>query len=612
MPAPIDPGTSAVGSAVVGPGEADPTPAGAFNRANAWFDAPSRDALQLIAEGVTQLAGFGVAAISVARPDGRLQVMAVAGSDQAREELRDRRTPIHLLQAEIDKGDDWGRFVFVPHERLSGDAGDQWGWVPDIDPVDDAEDAWHPLDLLIAPVYADTGELLGTLAIDLPLDGRRPDGSKRAVLNTYAEQAGRAVMVALEREAMADRVRMAEAARGIVRRASSYLSMDRIFDESREALLDGFRAAGMWLQTFDADGQGTIHSADGREVVLTPELIAIAEAAAHSAWAQQTAVIVAPDRDFGPTIDAEQADQILAFLRTIDVGSLLFTPLGAGPECLGNLVLTRLPGGPDWTDAEAATALDIGHDLGRAILNARTFEREHQLVEELQELDHYKGQLIATVAHELKNPLTSVMGYLEMLESSPTLTGAARGSIAAMERGAQRMVRVIDDLLLLSKVGDAANPVIAAPVDLRKVVDEVVDLVTVSARQKGLVVHVDVPDEPVVALGDAFELDRVCANLVSNAVKYTRPGGRITIGLAHDAAGVVLTVADEGIGIAEGDVARLGTEFFRSSNPEAVQQPGTGLGLAIVTRIVDRHHGGLEVTSELGVGSTFRVRLPVG
>ena len=82
-------------------------------------------------------------------------------------------------------------------------------------------------------------------------------------------------------------------------------------------------------------------------------------------------------------------------------------------------MLTRAKGQPDWTEVEAATALDIGHDLGRAILNARTFEREHQLVEELQALDTYKSQLIATVSHELKNPLTAIIGHLEILEASP-------------------------------------------------------------------------------------------------------------------------------------------------------------------------------------------------
>jgi signal transduction histidine kinase len=388
--------------------------------------------------------------------------------------------------------------------------------------------------------------------------------------------------------------------------------MDRIVEDSREALVEGFNAAGMWLQTFDQDGHGAIYSAVGREIELSPAMVQIAESAARIAWEQQQPAVVAPDRPFGPTITDEQGELILGFLAEIGVQSLLFTPLGAGPECLGNLVLTRVEGAAEWTEAEATSALDIGHDLGRAILNARTFEREHQLVEELQELDTYKGQLIATVAHELKNPLTSVMGHLEMLESSPDFSGTTRSSLNAMERGTRRMVRVIDDLLLLSKVGDADNPVIPVRVDLRKIVDEAVDLITVAADQKGLAVRIDAPDEPVLALGDATELDRVCANLVSNAVKYTPDGGAVTVSLARAEGEVVLTVADEGIGISEADVARLGTEFFRSSNPEAVAQPGTGLGLAIVSRVVARHGGRMSIQSALGEGSTFRVFLPSG
>ena len=586
------------------------TVGGPTSRASSWSDAPSRDALQLIAEGVTKVAGFGIAAISVARSDGKLEVMAVAGSDEARESLQGRRTPLDQLSRELEKADDWGMFRFVPHERLDASAGEEWGWVPDIEPIDDP-DAWHPLDLLTAPLYDDSGVLRGTLAIDLPVDGRRPGEAQRAVLNTYAEQARQSVIVALEREELADQVRMAEAARRIVRRATAQLSFERIIADSRDALLEGFRAAGMWLQTFDQDGHGEIYSADGREIALGPELVAIAEASARQAWEEQSAVVVAHDRTL-EAITEEQGRLILEFLDSIGVESLLFTPLGAGPECLGNLVLTRLAGAPEWTESEATAALDIGHDLGRAILNARTFEREHQLVEELQELDTYKGQLIATVAHELKNPLTSVMGHLEMLESSPDLSGTTMTSLHAMERGARRMVRVIDDLLLLSKVGDAENPLIPVPVDLHRLVDEVVDLIAVAAEQKGLQIKVETPEDPVLALGDSTELDRVCGNLVSNAVKYTPEGGTVTVRLCREGAEVVLTVADEGIGISEADVARLGTEFFRSSNPQAVAQPGTGLGLAIVRRVVARHGGRMAIRSELGRGSTFQVFLPAG
>lgn len=585
------------------------TGGGTASGASSWSDAPSRDALQLIAEGVTQVAGFGIAAISVARSDDKLEVMAVAGSDAARASLQGRRTPLDQLSREIEKADDWGLFRFVPHERLDPAAGEQWGWVPDIEPIDDP-DAWHPLDLLIAPLYDAEGVLRGTLSIDLPVDGRRPGEAQRAVLNTYAEQARQSVIVALEREELADQVRMAEAARRIVRKATAQLSFERIVADSRDALLEGFRAAGMWLQTFDQDGHGEIYTADGREITLGAELLPIAEAAARMAWEAQTALIVAGRRFDG--IGAEEARLVSDFMASIGVETLLFTPVGAGPECLGNLVLTRLAGAPEWTESEATTALDIGHDLGRAILNARTFEREHQLVEELQELDTYKGQLIATVAHELKNPLTSVMGHLEMLESSPDLSGPGLTSLHAMERGARRMVRVIDDLLLLAKVGDAENPLIPVAVDLRRLVDEVVDLIGVAAEQKGLAIRVQAPDDPVLALGDATELDRVCANLVSNAVKYTAEGGTVTVCLCREGAEVVLTVADEGIGISAADVARLGTEFFRSSNPAAVAQPGTGLGLAIVRRVVARHGGRMSIRSELGRGSTFQVFLPAG
>lgn len=576
-----------------------------------WSEGPSRDALELIAEGVTDVAGFGIAAISVAREDGRLEVMAVAGSESAREELQGRRTPIDQLMAEIEKADEWGLLRFVPHERLDPAAGETWGWVPDVVPIDDP-DAWHPLDLLIAPLRDEEGVLRGTLAIDMPVDGRRPGAEQRRMLQKYAEQAGRAVLTTLERERLAEKVRLAEAARQIVRHASAQLSLERIVAECQQALVDGFQAHGMWIQTLDEDGEGhgSLYASDGSKIEMPAELVDVATAAAHRAWALQRVEIVAADRPLGPTITAAQAEQVLAFLASIGIASILFAPLGAGPECLGNLVLTRAPGHPEWTDHETAAALDIGHDLGRAILNARTFEREHRLVQELQALDTYKTQLIATVSHELKSPLTAVTGHLEILEAMPDLPRAAASSVTVMERGVRRMARIADDLLLLSKVGDPDYPIIPAPVDMQRVVEDVVELAEVAAAAKKLRVEVFVPDSAVVALGDHDELDRVCLNLVSNAVKYTPEGRRIKLCLAVEDGEVVLECIDEGIGISEDDQQQLFSEFFRSTNPVATAEPGTGLGLTIVKRILERHGGRIEVRSQLGEGSTFRVVIP--
>jgi len=576
--------------------------------ADNWSQTVFREGLQLIAEGVTELVGFGVAVVSIVRND-QLEVVAVAGTEEVRSQIHGTRTPIRTLQAELEKADSWGLMQFVPHERLNDEVL-ATGWVPDIQPLD-VPDAWHPLDLLIAPLHGSDGELLGTMAIDLPIDGRRPGPEKRRMLEKYAAQAGRAVVTAVERERLAEQMRLATAARTIVRGASAQLSLDKLLAAVQPALVQGFGATGMWIETFDErGGDGILYAGDGSHLTMPAALMQLAERAAHRCWSDQKAQVVAADRPAWSDLDDDERALVLGFLESIDVSSALFAPLGAGTECLGNMVLTRDAGRPDWTQVEMSAALDLGHDLGRAILNARTFEREHELVQELRALDIYKSQLIATVSHELKNPLTSIVGHLEMLEQVPDLDPLAVSSIAAMDRASGRLSRVINDLLLLSRVDDPTTPVVAVPVDLHAVLEDVLDVNAVSARNKELSIRVVAPDGPVCALGDHDELDRICANLISNAIKYTRPGRTITVTLDRMGDRVMLACADEGIGISREDQEQLFSEFFRSANPEAYSQPGTGLGLAIVQRIVHRHDGRITVDSELGKGSTFTVELP--
>ncbi|HEX6148458.1 HAMP domain-containing sensor histidine kinase [Nocardioides sp.] len=575
-----------------------------------------RDALQLIAEGVTEIVGFQLATISVVRQaaDGteELEVIADAGDDPSGEIIVGRRTPLASLLMELEKAEVWGQFRFLPHELLeTEDVENAYGWVvPDFEPID-APDAWHPLDLLVALLHDDHGVLRGTLAIDLPENGRRPGEDQRALLEKYATMAGRAVVTTLEREELAEQVRLADTARTIVRNASAQRDLGEVLADLQDSLARGFRARGSWIQTFDEDGRGSgaVHSANGIHVDLPDEFVDLAERSARYCWAHQVVQVVGGRHPLPAGITEEERATIVDFLDAMGIGSLLFVPLGAGAECLGNLVLTR-SGREAWTELDRRAALDIGHDLGRVILNARTFQREHELVVELQALDTYKSQLIATVSHELKNPLTAITGYLEILESADSLDPSSRSAVDAMGRGAARLSRVVEDLLLLSKVGDPHQRMIAAEVDVKRVVDEVTDLVAVTARHKDLTVAVDVPADPVTAWGDATEVDRLVSNLVSNAVKYTPSGRRVDIRLRCTGDRVVLEVADEGFGISAADQERLFEEFFRSSHHQAAQQPGTGLGLAIVKRIVERHGGEISVASELGVGSTFTVSLP--
>lgn len=574
-----------------------------------WSDEPALDTLRLVAEGVAAVVGFKVATVSIVRHDV-LQTVAVAGSDEARAELIGLATPMDVIHDDLAKADDWGMFKFVPAERAADDVA-VWSWIPDIEPSDDP-DAWHPHDLLMAPLLDEAGEISGLLSIDLPTDGRRPDAEKRRLLEAYAAQAARAVLIAVERETLAETVRLTAAARAIVRKASSQLNLDQILHQCGEAVIEGFRAQGMWIQTLDDKGitSGAVRTGDGRRMELTPGLVDLAASAAERAWANQQVGIISTLDQASHDLGSEETELVTGFLTSIGVTSMLFIPLGAGSECLGSLVLTRADPALPWTDVEVAVALDIGHDLGRAMVNARTFEREHQLVEELTALDAYKGQLIATVSHELKSPLTAIIGHLELLDGLASPGGPTHTSLAAVERGALRLERVVDDLLLLSKVGDPANVLVPAPVDLVAVVHEICDLTAVPAQQGLLTVRVVAPETPVTALGDTDELDRLVNNLVGNAVKYSLEHTTITIAVELVGEEAVLTVTDEGIGIAPRDQERLFEEFFRSADPDARAQPGTGLGLAIVRRIIDRHGGRIEVESVLGVGSTFRVFLP--
>jgi signal transduction histidine kinase len=585
---------------------------GEAEQATSWADGTTHQALLVIAEGITQLAGFDVAAVSVVRDSQHMQVMAVAGSDEARDILQGTYTPIARLMEELEHAQDWGMFKFVPHESLDPQS-EAWGWVPDLEPLSEP-DAWHPMDLLVAPLYGPDGELCGTLSIDCPSDGRRPDEAHRRILDRYAEQAARALYIAIEREAFAEQVRVLSATREVVRNAARERNIGVMLEKIQPSLIEGFRSLGSWIHTFDEDGHGlgAIYSGDGARIEMPAHLVAIAERAAADSWRVQRVGLVSrhvpPDARVAEVSEAE-FEEILRFLEGIGVGSLLFVPMGAGRECLGSLVLTRALGEAEWTVADVDAALEVGRDLGRAVLNARALERERELVRELKALDDYKSKLIATLSHELKSPLAAMLANIEFLQGAVDLDPEALGVLAAVDRGAVRLVRVVDDLLLLAKVGDPNLPLLARPVNLRDVVEDVVTLTSI-ADQRRVKVSAEGDPDAIVAMGDPAELDILVTNLVTNAMKYSDDDSTVTVTLHRDGNWVVLSCEDHGIGISPTDRAQLFREFFRSDSAEVRAQAGTGLGLTIVDRILTRHSGRIEVDSVLGEGSTFRVFLP--
>ena len=578
-------------------------------RDDAWGDDRARTAIRLIAEDLRLRTDFGTCEVEVLRPDDMLEFVAIAGNDEADAEMLRRASPYAAMRPALSLGAEYGAWTFVAQEWLTPEALQllqDYCWIPDI-PSTGEPDQWRPYDVLVARIVDDRGQLRALMYLDEPASGRRPSPAELDELATGTPLVLRAVLTALEREELSQQVRLTTTAREVVRASSSRLGYRELLAQTHDHLVAGFRADDLVVHMFDDPVTGKSSAAHLPAPLLPPVVDA-----AHRAWGAQRAILAEKGRVWGDDeLHAEHGDAINQHLADHGVAELVVVPVGAGPEALGMLVVARELGGARWTESESWAALDIGHDLGRAILNTRARQREQELMAELRRLDDYRIELIRTVSHELKNPLGVILGHVEILDTIPDLPDAAQTSLRALSRSSSRLTAVVDDLLLLSRMGGTDTPLPRVPVDLGAVLDEVTEDETVRAAQQGVTIETSPYDGDVVVSGDPDLLVRLFGNIVNNAVKYSRTSGRVDLSLENSGDEVVFTCTDDGVGISQEDQQQLFTEFFRSTNPDALARPGTGLGLAIVARIASRHGGRIEVDSELGRGTTFRVTLPV-
>lgn len=582
-----------------------------------WSEQSMQDALQIIAEGLTELVGFGVAVICVRRGDDLVVVAASgaegsewsAGIPASREEMLGTSWPVSHLDDLLSVAEDWGRFKFVPHQRVQRST---WAWVRESVPVV-GEDAWHPNDGAIAPIHDATGDLVGVISVDDPRTGRYPDAAQRRVMDKYATEAAKVVLSAIEREALERRLELALGARQLVRTASRHLSLDALLDETGPAFLEAFAIAGIWLRIRGSAEMMMwgLRRSEPDASVPTDHLVVDLDGAAQRLWQQQSAAIVYADgRGENVVLDREAGVAARSALRGGALGSVLHAPIGAGSDCLGSLLLARDPGQPDWSAAEVEQAAEVARDLGRIIRNGQVYARAQELVRDLRQLDAHKSQLIATISHELKNPLTVLLANRDLLEPELEEDAQALARLADIDANAQRMSRVVDNLLLLSKLADPESSPAQRDVDLLPLLDEVETAFAASMGQRGISLRTTTPDEPLVVRGDAPELRTMLANVIGNGIKFSDDGGSVSVSVTTSPDTVELAVADDGIGMSDADQQRLFSDFFRSDDPAAQARPGCGLGLAIVDRILRRHGGRAQVTSQLGSGTTFRIVLP--
>jgi two-component system phosphate regulon sensor histidine kinase PhoR len=248
-------------------------------------------------------------------------------------------------------------------------------------------------------------------------------------------------------------------------------------------------------------------------------------------------------------------------------------------------------------------------------------------ITEKRRLEHQRADFVSMVTHDLKSPLTTILGYTALMleggmgEMAPDI----KESVKAINRSGEKLLTLIDDFLALSRLDSGVEPPTFMPVYLDKVAEDVVSSFWPEASRGGKLLELNIEPGLPVVMGDARQIERLLANLIDNAIKFTAERGRIRVTLAlreeHQVAErsgekprmpgphVELAVKDNGIGISAEDVPHLFDRYWRGRQSRGIK--GSGLGLAIVKYTVDAHGGTLKVESALGEGSVFYVWLPV-
>jgi signal transduction histidine kinase len=313
-------------------------------------------------------------------------------------------------------------------------------------------------------------------------------------------------------------------------------------------------------------------------------------------------------------------DGRVKYVDRLHISSLIVVPMIAKEKILGVLATSTTTPSRQFTEADLRLATALADRAALAIENARLYEQERvlrQTLEELnlqiQEVNRRKTDFVTLVSHELRTPLTSMTGFIALLlegEGGP-LSKRQREWLEIIGDNADRLVTLIDDLLDMARIEVGKIALKRAPLDLAPLIREVASALRPQLEGKGQWLTIDLAPALPAILGDADRLRQILTNLLSNAMKYTASGGRITITACGDTSHVHIAVRDTGIGLTPEDQAQLFTPFFRAQHDAIQDIGGTGLGLAITRVLVELHGGVITVNSVPGEGSTFSVTFPI-
>jgi PAS domain S-box-containing protein len=310
-------------------------------------------------------------------------------------------------------------------------------------------------------------------------------------------------------------------------------------------------------------------------------------------------------REVDPTVIRASALNEMHFdiLEEVAPRSLMTVPLIASGRVLGALTLVSSESGRRYADDDLALAEELARRAALAVDNARLFS-------EAQQATRARDEMLAVVAHDLRNPLNTVaMSCSLLLESvSSAERPQEQRQLTIMRRATDRMSRLIQDLLDIKRIEQGRLAVDPRPQPIGTIVQDAMDMLRPLADAQGLALDAEVPDELPKVLADPPRIQQVLSNLVGNAIKFTPRGGRITLDVRPEPAEVCFTVIDTGPGIPADQLPHIFGRFWQAKQAD---KRGIGLGLAIARGIVEAHRGRIWVESHVGEGSRFYFTIPV-
>ncbi|HUT18168.1 MAG TPA: GAF domain-containing sensor histidine kinase [Anaerolineae bacterium] len=352
----------------------------------------------------------------------------------------------------------------------------------------------------------------------------------------------------------------------------------------------------------------------------TKELRFVAVTGQHSASLKP--VVVPMDGSIAGTVARENRPLLIRDVRAdprwyqhadrasgFETQSIIAVPLQLHGEVIGVVEAVNKQDGTEmsWDDVEILSTLAT--QAAVAVNNARLLSQLQAAYDELNELVRMKSEFIAVAAHELRTPLSLILGYSAFLRANAS--GLAREQADVVLQSAMRLRSLIDDMANLREVdaGEAVLRLEAVP--MQELVELSVEEMRHVAEAKQQRIHLSMPDSPVLVEADRDKITLALVNLLSNAVKFTPSGRRVGVRVGSARGEAWATVWDTGIGISQDQQARVFDRFYQAECSLTRQYGGMGLGLSIVKEMVDLHHGSVSLESQPGKGSAFTIRIPV-